>query len=113
MVLDPRMGFVIVHESSGLAPGAERAGGEVQIVRPKRSAMIYGDLSKNGFVAERLENRPTIQKRGKIDLACEPVAKRDAHPVTANSLDGRDSISKISVHSLNGEVRFCGVCSQL
>jgi len=62
MFSDPGIGFVIIHEAPGLAPGAESAGRKVEVVRPEWRSVDDGDLPEIGGIAQRCENRAAIQE---------------------------------------------------
>lgn len=100
MLLDPGVGFVIVHELACLAPGAKGAGRKIEIARPDEASKISidPDPREEFRFSERLENRPAANQRRKIDLRGESILEGDAQTVAAERLCGRYSLFVILVH---------------
>ncbi len=100
MLGQPLFGFLEAEYLSDLAPCAEGAGGQVEIiVHPFWDAMWGdGDFSKILFVPQRLVERSPVEKGGKVDLGGEAVGECEREAMAAQGLGGADFFGEIVIH---------------
>ena len=78
---NPGIGFGIIEEAARFAPGAERAGGKVEVVRPFRDPAHDADGFEKRLVAPRREDRALVEQRSKIGFAGETIGEGDAKAI--------------------------------
>ncbi len=110
MLLDPGVGFFVVHEFAGLAPRPQAAGRKVQLTRPFRCAeIIDGHTPEKLGIAPRLEDFPTaIQQGRQIDLGCKAIGKCDRGPISVQRSNCGDFLQKIVRFQLFKSLNFPG-----